>query len=572
MANQRAKSPAKAPERDFAAIASRYEHDILSGRILACRETKAACQRNRDDFARVSTPERPWNYMYDPAKGVRVCKFLELLRHIKGPKAGQRIELNPATVWFVMTLYSWVKPDGKRRFKRAYYDVARGNAKSLLSSGLSLYHLCADGDDGAEVYSGATRLKQARIVFDVSKDMAKRCPELLAAYKVQIWADSLTIPSRASKFEPIAAKGDSQDGYNVSFAVLDELHAHKKRDLYDVILTAMGKRPQPLLLSITTAGFNKAGICYEVRGYCRDVLFGKVVDDTQFAVIYTLDPGDDWKDPLVLRKANPLWGDAVNVEELLELQHVAKHTPGQQTNFMTKRANIWTTAGVAYFDGQQFDALADPSLRLEDFHGQPCWIGLDLAAKIDLASKVYTFKRADGERVQFYRNYINDGALERSTNSQYKAWAQQGFLVVHPGNVTDHKLIERELFEDLELFEVKEIGFDANNATLMMQKLGDYTDVVEVRQSTVGMSEPTKAMQALIVSKRLSHPVDPVASWCFANVVCREMANQTVLPRKERPELKIDTAVAAIISLSRADAATDEEDDDAFNAFIGLKK
>lgn len=560
---------AKPPQRDYAAIALQYENDVLAGRILACRETRAACLRNRQDRARVDSPERPWEYTYDPARGAKPCKFLELLKHIKGPMAGKRIVLEPATVWTVMTLYSWIKPDGKRRFSRAYYEVARGNAKSLLSSGLALYHLCADGDQGAEVYSAATTRDQAKIVWDVAVQMAKKCPELIAAYGVKLWAHHVAVPSTASKFKPVAAKGETQDGYNVSLAVLDELHAHKKRELYDVMLTGCGKRPQSLLLCITTAGTNRAGICFEVRTYCRDVLMGKIIDDSQFAIIYTLDPEDDWRDPAVLPKANPLWGVAVDVEKVLAAQLVAVHTPSAQNNFRTKHANVWCSAGNAYFHMPAYDAGADTTLRIEDYLGKPCWIGLDLASKTDIASKAYVFKE-DDKRVLFVRHYLNQQAIDDGANSQYAGWAKQGFLTVNPGPVTDHTRIKAELLEDLERFDVKEIGLDPFQAALISQELASYTEVVEVRQTVLGMSEPTKAMDACIRAGNLVHDGNPVTGWMFSNVVVSVDKKDNIFPFKNRPEEKIDGAIAAIVALARADAyAADEAD---FDSFIGLKK
>lgn len=559
--------------RDYAAIAAEYQRAILAGEILACQETIAACQRNADDMARQDSPERPWQYTYDPEKGARPCKFLELLRHIKGPKAGQRIVLHPATVWTVMTMYSWVKPDGFRRFSRAYYEVARGNAKSLLSSGLALYHLCVEGTDGAEVYSAATTAKQARIVFDVSKEMARRCPELIKAYGVKLWADTVAVPKFASKFEPINSKGETQDGYNVSFAVLDELHAHKKRELYDVILTGCGKRPESLLLCITTAGTNRAGICWEVRGYCRDVIMGKIIDDSQFAIIYTLDPDDDWREPSVLPKANPLWGEAVNPVKVLEAQNVAANTPSAVNNFRTKHANTWCSAGNAYFDMPKFDAGADPALKIEQFLGQQVWIGLDLASKVDIASKVYVFKRGD-ERIMFERHYLNQGAIDNGNNSQYAGWASSGYLQVNPGPVTDHTTIEAELLEDIERFEVREIGLDAHNATLMSQKLAGHADVVEVRQTTLGMSEPMKALDACIRLGNLKHSGNPATGWMFSNVVATQDKKDSVFPFKARPEEKIDGAIAAIIALSRADAYVDKtaERKASMDKFLGITR
>lgn len=566
----RARTPAAPATRDYAALASQYENNVLAGRVLACEETIAACRRNRADFTRSDTPEHPWQFHYDPAKGARVCKFLEKLRHIKGEAAGTRVVLEPSTIWAVMTLYSWVKPSGHRRFSRGYYEVARGNAKSLLSSGLGLYHLCADHDEGAEIYAAATTLKQAKIVWDTAKEMARKAPDLLSHFGVNLWAHSITVPRTASKFVPICAKGETQDGYNVSLAILDELHAHKKRELYDVMVTGCGKRPGSLLWCITTAGTDRTGICYEVRGYVRDVIMGKIIDDSQFGIIYTLDPGDDWRDPAVLPKANPLWGISVKPEKVLEMQRVAMNTPAQVNNFKTKHCNVWCSAGTAFFDMVAWDKCADKTLDIKDFVGKPCWIGVDLASKRDIASVALVFKRGK-ERILFLRHYLNQQALDDGVNPSYAAWAAQGYLRVNPGPVTDHTLIEAELMDDIDRLVVRALGYDPNNATLLAQRLASYTDLVEVRQSVMGMSEPTKALDAAIRNGLLRHEGDPVTAWMFANTRVIVDKKDNIFPFKARPEEKIDGVIAAVIALSRADAEQDDEED-SFNDFIGLKR
>lgn len=578
MATRARRAPKRAAptpeERDFAAIAAAYEDAVLSGGVLACRETIAACQRNHDDLARKTTSERVWEYRYDPQKGVRVCKFLELLPHIKGPQAGKRLRLEPAQVWAVMTMYSWVKPDGKRRFSRAYYEVARGNGKSAISSGLALYHLCADGDEGAEIYSAATTAKQAKIVWDVAKAMARKCPDLIRAYGVKLWAHSINVPKSASKFEPVSSRGETQDGYNISLAVLDELHAHKSRELYDVMETGCGKRPQSMLLCITTAGTNRAGICFEIRSYVRKVITGQVIDDAQFGIIYTLDPDDDWRDPSVLPKANPLWGVSVDIEKVLGLQLKATNTPSAVNNFKTKHCNVWCSAGNAFFHMPAFDAGADPTLKLEDFRGQPCWIGVDLASKVDIASKTYVFKQGE-KRIQFERHYLNQQALNDGRNSQYAGWAKEGFIQTNPGPVTSHVLILEELVEDCELFTVREVGVDPHNATLLSEKLASYTEVVEVRQSVIGMSEPTKALDALIRAGNLRHTGNPVTGWMFSNVVVTPDKKDNVYPFKDKPENKIDGAISSIIAHSRAAAEVEDPKvarKRAMDAFLGITR
>lgn len=558
----------KPVDQDWQAVAERYQRDVLSGAIVAGKKLRQAIERQVRDIARQNTPA--FNYQYDPERGAHACRFLSRLKHVEGELAGSYYVMHPAHVWFVMTAYSWLKPNRMRRFSRLYYEVARGNAKSFLSSGLSLYHLCADNDPGAQVYSAATTLKQAKTVWRVSKAMAAKSKALQSYYGLQLWAHSLTVPRTESKFEAIAAKADTQDGLNISFVVVDEVHAHKTRDLYDVLVTAMGKREQSMMLAITTAGFNLHGIGMELHKYASRVLSGDVEDESQFAVIYSLDVEDDWRDPAVLPKANPLWGYSVKPDKLLELQAQAVATPAAQANFKTKHCNVWVQAGRALFDAQAWQNNADPSLRLEDFKGERCWIGLDLASKRDIASVALVFKR-DGKRVAFSRNYLNQQAVEEGRHPSYAAWAEAGYFTLNPGSTTDHSRIEADLLEAIEQFDVAEVGLDPHNATLMAQRLSLHTDVVEVRQTVTGLSEPTKALDAAIRDGSLVHDGSPVTAWAISNVHGYEDKKGCIFPFKDRPENKIDPAIALIVALSRANAHSDD-DDDAFNAFIGLKK
>jgi phage terminase large subunit-like protein len=218
---------------------------------------------------------------------------------------------------------------------------------------------------------------------------------------------------------------------------------------------------------------------------------------------------------------------------------------------------------------ETFKAHADKTLSIEDFLGQRCWVGLDLASKRDIASACLTFKR-DGRKYAFLRHYVNQQAVDESPNAQYKAWAEQGYLIVNPGPVTDHTRILTDLIEDTERFEVCEVGLDPHNGTLMSQQLGGYTTCVDVRQSVLGMSGPTKALDAAIRRGELVHDGNPVTEWMFSNVRVTEDKKGNVYPFKDKPEAKIDGAVATIISVSRADA--DNNDDDSFNDFIGLTK
>ena len=252
--------------RNHAEIAETYCRDVLSGTIPACKWVRAACQRQADDLANQGSGR----WLYEPSKGSKVCKFTELLRHVKGPKAGKPIRLEPWQIFILMTVFSWVSREtGKRRFRRVYLECPKGQGKSLWSSAVALYMLALDGEAGAEVYSAATTRDQAKIVFGVAQQMARKSPEFCQRFGVEVSTHSIHIRDTMSWFRPLASEANSLEGVNPHFVCIDELHAHENRSCYDNLVTAAVKRDQPLIWCITTAGSNREGVCYEVRSYRR---------------------------------------------------------------------------------------------------------------------------------------------------------------------------------------------------------------------------------------------------------------------------------------------------------------
>ena len=543
----------------YTTIARRYAEAVVAGDIPACRWVRLACQRQLDDLARFKGKASP--YRFNPAladgKGKRyhpadnLCAFIERLPHVKGPLAGEPIRLEPWQVFILTTVFGWVKPDGKRRFRRSYIEVPRGNAKSTLSSAVALYMLAADGEGGAEVYSLATTRDQARIVFGDAQAMARRSPGFRSRFGVEVGAHNLHVLATGSKFEALSAEGSTLDGLNIHFGCVDELHAHKTRTVYDVVETGTGKRDNSLLWVITTAGSNRAGICYEIRTFVNRLLEVLFEDDSQFGIIYGLDDADDWTSEAALIKANPNWGISVRPEVLLPLQAKAMQMPSAANNFKTKHLNEWVNADTAWMDMRAWDACADASLSEQDFLGAPCFIGLDLASKVDIAAKAKVFER-EGRFYVFLSYYLPEAAVEDGRNSQYSGWARRGLLTVTPGNVTDFDQIEAELVADASRFEAREVPFDPFQATQLSSHLiAQGLPMVEMRPTVLNFSEPMKQLEALVLQRRLVHDGDPILAWMISNVVCHRDAKDNIYPRKEREENKIDGVVALIMALGR---------------------
>ena len=548
-------------KKDYLSIATDYAVGVTTGTTPACSWVKMAAQRFLDDLK--AEKDTAFPYRMDAAKASKVCKFTELLPHIKGPLAGEKITLEPWQIWILVTVYGFVWKAGPRkdmrRFRRVYIEVPRGNGKSAISSGTALYMLAADGEGGAEVYSAAVTRAQAKIVAETSQHMARKSPELSKALGIEVHAHTITVQRTASKMEALAADADSLDGKNVHYGVIDELHAHKTREVYDALETGTGKRPQSLLWVITTAGVNRAGICYEVRTYITKILKGVTKDDSTFGVIYTIDDDDDWTSEEAHRKANPNYNISVMPEVVGQLCSKAMAMPAATNNFKTKHLNIWSNADSSWMDMRAWDRCGDPGLDIADFQGEQCWIGIDLASRTDIAAICRLFVREiDGIRhyYVFSSFFLPHEAVIDGRNSQYSGWEIAGRLNVTHGNTLDFSIIRDVLLDDSSRFEVRDIAYDPWQATQLAQELqANGATVTEYRNNTGNFSAPMKEVDALVRSGRLHHDDDPVMTWMISNVVCHVDNKDNIYPRKERPENKIDGVIALITALGRCIAS-----------------
>ena len=538
----------------FIEVAQQYARCVSAGEIPSCKWTRLAVDRQLDDLAR--EPAADWPWIFDEERAQRPCYFLELLPHIKGKWARERrlIELDAWQCFILTTVFGWVHRDtGLRRYRETYIEVPRKNAKSTLSSGVALYMLSADGEQGAEVYSCATTRDQARIVFDDAKAMAERTPDMRTHLGVAILQNSITVAHTASKFGPLAAEGSTLDGLNVHFAVIDELHAHKTRAVYDVIDTARGAREQSMLWNITTAGTDRSGICYERRTHVTKMLEGVIVDPTMFGIIYSIDEKDDPLDPVNWAKANPNWLVSVLPDDMQAAARKAAAMPSAMANFLTKRLNVWVSSDSAWMDMVAWKRCTDLNLTQDSVAHLPCWVPLDLASKVDVAAAPKVFYDADKDHYYLVsRFYLPERAIEQSTNSQFDGWRRAGFLTVTDGEVIDFDQIEDEIRADVRTLNVEEVPFDPWQATQMASHLlAEGAPMVEYRQTVATMSEPMKTLEALVLQGKLTHDGNPMMSWMISNVVCHRDAKDNIYPRKERNENKIDGPVALIMGIGR---------------------
>lgn len=543
--------------KNYCQIAAKYCQDVVNGKIDACLYVKQACQRQINDLKR---KDKDWGYEFNETLANRVCVFIECLKHIEGPLAGTFIQLQPWQCFILTTVFGWVrKGTYYRRYRTAYVEVPRGNGKSTLLSGVGLYMLCADNEAGAQVYSAATKKDQAKIVFKAAHLMAERNPDLINYYHLDVREHSIIGDRGAAVFEPISSDAKSQDGFNVHCAIIDELHAHKSRDLYDVIETGARKRPQSLIFAITTAGTNLAGICMERHNLTVSILGGETEIESVFGIIYTLDENDAWDNLNALKKANPNWGISVDPVSMTEALKTAKFTKSNENNFKTKHLDIWVNADTSWCELKDYDACVNKKLKPSMFKGEQCTTGLDLATKLDIAAKVRLHWREDENGIVHYfvfeDYYLPEDTVTNSPTAQYSGWVKNKYLHATKGTVTDQKQIIKALKKDENTFDVWAVGYDPYQSGGVVSIMEDYgSNMVEYRNTVAKMSEPMKYLQALMKERRIHFTGNPVTRWMFSNVVAHEDEKQNIFPKKpkDQPTRKIDGVVALIMALGCA--------------------
>lgn len=516
---------------------------------------RLACQRHLDDLARAKSG---WAYVFDETKANHICRFIEGLPHTKGHWAAHRenLQLEPWQCFGICSIFGWVSVKTRlRRFREAYWSVARKNAKSTIAAGIGLYLFAADGEFGAEVYSGATTEKQAWEVFRPARLMVKNTPELAEAFGITVNAKSLTIEANGSRFEPLIGKPG--DGASPHGAIVDEYHEHDSAVLFDTMKTGMGARLQPLLLVITTAGDNLAGPCKSLQDEVEGMLSGSADRNDLFGLIYTLDIKDDWTSQAALLKSNPNFGVSVLADFLETEQKNAVSNARKQNIFKTKHGNVWVGANSGYINMQKWGELADPSLTPDEFRGLPCFAGVDMASTLDISARVLVFRKEIGDKPHYYvfgSYYLPEARAAMPEFQHYQAWTKQGFLKTTMGNMIDYESLTQDTIAEVARFGVSRIGFDKTYAAQYAQEVGKRSSavMVDIPQRVLFLSPPMKQLEALVMDGRIHHDGNPALTWMVGNLVAHPDANENVFPRKSRDESKIDGAVSLILALSQA--------------------
>lgn len=542
--------------RDYVRSLNEYARGVVDGKIVSGKLARLSCERHLKDLSKQGD-EFP--YYFDEDAAVRVCAFAELLPHVKGEWARkhQFLELEPWECFILGVSFGWKrKSDGLRRFREIYAAIPRKNGKSLIGAVIGNYMFIADGEHGAEVYSGATTEKQAYEVYGPARLMLVKSPDICADAGIEINAKTMVRLDDRSKFEALI--GNPGDGASPSCAIIDEFHEHQTSNQYDTMVTGTGARSQPMIAIITTAGSSLAGPCYDKHLQAIKVLEGAVENEQLFTIIYTCDETDDWADPAILPKANPNYGISVSADFLITQQRQAVLNAEYQNRFKTKHLNIWCSAKTAWMNMQLWQLCGDPGLTIDEFKGEHCWFILDLASRNDICAFMQLFKkRLNGEwhYYAFGKYYLPESTVNEPgpNTSSYQKWVNQGHLIAVDGNEIDYDQIKADVIDLGKSFQVDEVVYDPWRAVHLAQQLmKDGAVCVEFRNTVQTMSLPMKELMSAVKSGRFHHNNDPVMTWAMSNVVAKEDAKENIYPRKEKNDMKIDPIVAIIMGLGRA--------------------
>jgi phage terminase large subunit-like protein len=514
---------------------------VLAGTRPVGKFVRLAVERHRKDLLGGA----PRGLRFDVAAAQHAIAFFGFLRHSQGEWAGKPFDLADWQTFIVAVAFGWKRADGTRRFRELYIEIPRKNGKSTLLSGIGLYLFFADGEAGAQVYTAATKLEQAKIVHSEAVRMVQAAPLLRS--RIRIHKNNLAVLATHSKFEPLGADSKTQDGLNVSGAVIDEYHAHKDSGIFDILNTATGSRQQPMIVVITTAGSNKvASPCGQKNEYMTSILLGTIEDDDVFGFISTIDEDDDWRDESVWAKANLNIGVSAKLDDLRRKARVAARIPAAQNSFRRLHLNQWTEQAERWLDLEVWDSCEGdtPAEDLAELlRGRVCYGGLDLASTQDITAFVLWFPPLEDEGYgyllcRFFIPKANITERVQRARVPYDVWSEQGWVDATEGNIVDYEFIRAAVLEAAEEYQLEQIAYDRWNATQIVTQLtDDGITMVPFGQGFASMAAPTKSFQAKVLR------------WMAQNVAIKTDASDNMKPDKKTSGEKIDGIVAAIMAI-----------------------
>lgn len=533
---------------------SRYALSVVEGDVIAGTLVRLACERHLMDLE--TGADR--GLYFDCKAASRILNFAPLVHHTTGHMAGKPFKLEPWQEFRHGSVFGWMKEkDGTRRFRRTYHQVAKKNGKTTDTAVPMLFTQLFDGEAAPQGYCAATTRDQAGLLFNELKRMVRGSPALSSLF--QAWQSSIGSPKTNGVIRCLSRDGNSADGINPHFAARDEVHRWTDRELSDVVVNSMIARKQPIDWAITTAGADRASICGDLRSYAETVLRGDVVDDRMFAYVAEPDEEDDPGDPETWAKGNPNLGVAFTHEDFAEIYERAQVISGEMPNFRRLHLNLWTEGAQSWISRDVWDRTAQP-FNAADLYGRKAWVALDLSRTTDTTAIVLAIPVEDKIFLIAY-TFLPEGAKgfivrAQTENREFVAWRDDGWLEVHRGGSIDEDQIIERMQWLRDRFDIQEVAFDRWGMKYVANELEKRRfPMLEHGQGYASMSAPTKRFEECVINGRIRHGGNPVLAWAVSNIVLDVDAAENVKPNKKKATGRIDTGVAAIMALGRAEAA-----------------
>lgn len=527
-----------------------YWRKIESGEIVTSRRVKAVYGRL---MAEMDSPAADSPYYFDEETGERPIIFIERFCKQSQGTLGAPLRLELFQKAFIQTLFGWLlKETGYRRFRETLFLVGRKNGKSTLLAALALYMLVADYEGAAEIYSVATKKDQARKTLTEAVNMVKQSPELRAIIKKR--RNDIYFPATASTFEALASDSNTLDGLNSHAVIIDELHAIRDRNLYEVMKQSTSSRRQPLVIMITTSGTVRESVFDNLYGLACDIADGKVTEDTFLPVLYELDARAEWTDPQAWIKANPGLGTIKQYATLAAFVERAKKNPEDLPGVLCKDFNVPETSASVWLSFE--DIKNDATFTMQDVYNTYAIGGCDLSATTDLTCATLLIRRSrEDETVYVLQHYfipqkrIDQLDEHNSQEAPYKIWAERELLTICDGARVDYSAVTAWFCQMRDEFKIDAfaVGYDRALAGYWVNEMkANGFDMRAVAQGPFTWSQPMREMGAAFADKKVNYNRNPVLVWCLSNTAVKKSGVNNIQPVKVSDRRRIDGAVSLL--------------------------
>ena len=492
-------------------------------------------------------------YYFDKQAANKAIGFIETFcTHTKGELSGTALILEDWQKKIVGDLFGWKnKKTNLRRYRTAYIQIARKNGKSTLAAALALLMLYVDDEKGSEVYSAASNRQQAGIVFEIAKGMIQNNKELNSRGK--IFRNSIINEGKGNFYQAISSDSKTKHGFNANCVIYDELHTAPNRELWDALATSVGSRRQPLIITITTAGFDRQSICYELYSYAKRILNKSLKDDTFYPCVFECDIDDDIQDEKVWKKANPNYGISLKKKYMKIESQKAMDVPSYLNTFKRLHLNMWTDSVSVWIPNSEW-MECHQEFDYDSLDGCAAWGGLDLASTRDLSALTLVFKVEDKFVIMPYIFVPKENAIKRSKidGVDYLTFIRENDVIATEGDVQDYSFIRKTINDLSKKYRIQSIAYDRWGASQLILDLTnqDGVPMSPLGQGFVSLSAPTKTFEREILAKNVIHPNNKCLNWCMSNVAIQEDASGNLKPAKNKSKEKIDPVVATICAFA----------------------